>query len=474
MPEYPERSGFRGWSKRVGWFIGMELFCVVGFAVLLVVGQPRLAVAILAGPFQFLAWCALAGNAYAILVAFAALVPFATAELLPFTYYAYVLVPSTIGLLTLLLMFGRVFGAPPLLGRTRSPERVSMLVLSTWAIASGVLAASRGWGNHDLLMNTLLVVEVMILMYFSAVIPRSPQDIRVLLYVILVSMTVVAAWVPMASLASGSLGGKVVAAPFGDANLNIVACGLAMAGAVSLGLAARAPGSWSKLLLYGAALVSVMALVVTRSRGGWLGFGVAFLHVLVRSRSKGLLILAAVTAVALVTSDLLRGFLVSRASDTTSTDPSMLGRFVLWYSAWRAAQANWLFGVGMENFRYVKHLYGYPLPFALSRPFNAHNLYLEVLADLGVVGFVAFFFLLAKAIVSSWRAVKSSAAGDLGLALTAGFIACAGHGLVESVMFNPGIFALLGVLIGLALSLGRLTSGSVPAQRDGPAYWPSA
>jgi O-antigen ligase len=152
----------------------------------------------------------------------------------------------------------------------------------------------------------------------------------------------------------------------------------------------------------------------------------------------------------------------------------MLGRFVLWYSAWRAAQANWLFGVGMENFRYVKHLYGYPIPFALSRPFNAHNLYLEVLADLGVVGFVAFFFLLAKAIVSSWRAVKFNAAGDLGLALTAGFIACAGHGLVESVMFNPGVFALLGVLIGLALSLGRLTSGSVPAQRDAPAHSSSA
>ena len=117
----------------------------------------------------------------------------------------------------------------------------------------------------------------------------------------------------------------------------------------------------------------------------------------------------------------------------------------------------------MENFRYVKHLYGYPLPFALSRPFNAHNLYLEVLADLGVIGFVAFFFLFSKAAVCSWRATNSAAASDLGLALTAGFIACAGHGLVESVMFNPGIFAMLGLFIGLALSLSRLTAGPVPA-----------
>lgn len=451
-------SGPVEWARRVGWFIGLECLCVACFAVLLAVGQPRLAAAVLAGPFQLLAWCVIAGSEYAVLLAFAALAPLISAELLPYAYYAYVLVPSTIGLLVLLRAFGGVQGTSPTSGQIRTSERDSLLLLSIWAIASGVIATVRGWGNHDLSMSTLLVVEIMALVYFFAVVPRSPRDIRVLLYVMLVAMTVVAAWVPTASLSSGDISGKVVVAPFGEANLNIVACGLAMAGAASLGMAARAARTWPKLLLYGSVLVSVVALVVTRSRGAWLGFGVAFLYVLVSTRSKGLLILAVAMALALVSSDLTRGFLVSRAAQTTSKDPSMLGRVVLWYSAWRAAQANWLFGVGMENFRYVKHLYGYPLPFSLSRPFNAHNLYLELLADLGVVGFGAFFFLFSRAVLSSWRAVRSAANSDLGLALTAGLIACAGHGLFESVMFNPGIFALLGIFMGLGLCVHRLTT----------------
>jgi O-antigen ligase len=463
MPEYLERSGFLGWRRQVGWFIGLELLCVVGSAVLLAIGQPRLAVAVLAGPFQLLAWCALAGNGRALLIAFAALVPLAGAYLLPYAYYGYVLLPGTIGLLALLQVSRGVFGDLPISARIRTSERMSMLVLSVWAIASGIQAASRGWGTQYLLLNTLLVVEVMFVTYFAAVIPRSLQTVRVLLYVVIASETVVALWVPMASLASGGPGSKAVSTPFGETNLNIVACGLATVGATALGLVTSTKRFAPKFLLSAAVLLCTVALVVTRSRGAWMGFAIAVLYILVRTRSLGLMFLVAVAGLGLTMSDLLRSMLVSRAADTSATDPSMFGRFVLWYFAWRISKANLLLGVGMDNFRYVKHFYGYPVPWALARAFNAHNLYLEVLADLGVVGFVTFFFLSGKAVVSSWRAMRHGTARDLGLGLSAGFIACAVHGLVESVMFNPGIFALLGVLVGLALSLNRLTAGPVSA-----------
>jgi O-antigen ligase len=447
-----------GWNRRLVWFIGLELLCVTGFSVLLAMGRTQWAAAALVGPFQFLLWLVFAGSGQATLVAFSALVPLATAELLPSAYQRYALLPGTIGLLALLVLSRHFFADLPATPRIRSTDRASMLVLSIWTIVSGLLAASRGWGNQPLLLNTLLVVEVVLLIYFAAVIPRSLQDVRVLLYVMLASMTVVAVWVPMAPMVSSGLAGKAVSTPFGSTNLNIVACGLATAGAVSLGLAAGTKPLRSRLLLFVLVLLYVAALVVTRSRGGWLGFGVAFLYVLVRRRSKELLLLGAVAAAALIAFDFLRSMLVSRAAETSAYDPSMLGRIVLWYFAWRVAKANWLFGVGMDNFRYVKHFYGYPVPWALARQYNAHNLYLEVLADLGVVGFAAFFWLLGRAVTNAWRAVRLDGSRNLGLGLSAGLIAIAVHGLVESNMFNPGVFALLGLLIGLSISLNRLTT----------------
>ena len=470
MSEYPERSGFTGWRRQVGWFMGLELLCVVGFGLLLVIGQPRLAIAFLVGPFQLMVWCALAGNDRALLTAFAALVPLAGAYLLPYAYYGYVLLPGTIALLALLHISRGVSAEVPTSGRICTSERVSMLVLSVWAIASGIQAASRGWGAPYLLSNTLLVVEVTFVTYFAAVVPRSLQTVRVLLYVVVASETVVAVWVPMAALASGGPGGKVVATPFGETNLNILACGLATVGATALGLVTSTRRFAPKLLLSVAVLLCTVALVVTRSRGAWMGFAIAVLYILVRTRSLALMLLVAVAGLGLTMSDLLRSMLASRAAETSASDPSLFGRYVLWYFAWRISKANLVFGVGMDNFRYVKHFYGYPAPWALSRAFNAHNLYLEVLADLGVVGFVAFFFLSGKAVVSSWRAARHGAARDLGLGLSAGFIACAVHGLVESVMFNPGIFALLGVFVGLALSLNRLTAAPTPALSAHTAY----
>jgi len=472
MPWHIGILGSARLDKRARWFVLLELFCVVAFLVLLAVGQPRLAVIALAGPFQFLAWCALAGNGYATLVAFAALVPLASAELLPYAYHAHVLIPGTIGLLALLLLPDRTPGASLLPGRISVPERISMLVLATWAVVSAVHATLRGWGNHSLFLNTLLVAEVMLLTYFAAVVPRSLREIRVLLYVILASMALVAAWVPMSHVVSGTLGGKVVSTPFGETNLNIVGCSLATAGAAALGLAAWAEKRQTRFLLSVVVLLTAVALVVTRSRGAWLGFAVASLCILLRTRSFWLLLFGAGCGLGLIASDFLRSLLASRVAATSAYDPSLFGRFVLWYFAWRVSKANLLLGVGMENFRYVKHFYGYPVPWALARPYNAHSLYLEVLADLGVVGFAFFFLLLGSAVVKSWRAVRFSKARDLGLGLSAGLIACAVHGVVESTMFNPGVFALLGVLIGLALSLSRLTVGTESDVQEGDACRP--
>jgi len=442
-------------------FVILELVFLAGFCLLLGFGYAKLAWATLLIPFQLLAWAAFSGSGFGVLAVFAGLIPLAGAEMMPHSYQQYVLLPGTLGILALLLCSRNLLPGTPLRPLPRVPQRGLLVAFSAWTVLSAANATLHGWSRPAVLENTLLVFEVMLLVYFAAAIPRSLSDVRSLILLTASSMAVVAISIPMLPLVVGGIGGKVVTTPFGETNLNIVACSLTTVAALALGLSTGARRVAERLLAAAVVLLCVVALVVTRSRGAWLGLGVAFLYLLARTRSAGLLCIGAGAGIVLVLSDLLRTMVAARAAATSVYDPAMHGRFMLWYFAWRVAKANWLFGVGMENFRYVKHFYGYPVPFQLARPFNAHSLYMELLADVGVVGTALFLWLGGSAIHSSWRAARSDAARDVGLGLSAGLIACSVHGLVESVMFNPGVFALLGLLVGLSVSLGRLVS--IPA-----------
>jgi O-antigen ligase len=281
------------------------------------------------------------------------------------------------------------------------------------------------------------------------------------MYTVVASMAIVALCVPAFALSAGgspALGGKVAHTPFGGVHLNVIAGGVTIVASVALGMAAGTPRVLTRVLLGVGVFLCVVALVVTKSRAAWFGLGAAFLYLLFRTRSVWLLLLAAGVVLGIVASDLLRSVLVSRAQATTLRDPSLLGRFVLWNYAWLVGKANWLFGVGLENFRYVKHLYGFPSPLTAGLTFNAHNIYLELFADLGLVGLLSFLWVFAAAIIRSSRAANGATLRDVGLGISAGLVACATDGLLESVIvLNSGVFVLTGLLVGLALATARLT-----------------
>ena len=446
------------------WFIALELACVAGFAVLLKVGQPGLAAAVLLGPLQLMAWFALAGNGYATLVAFTALLPLAGARLIPLAYDRFAYMPGTVGLLCLLALTGYLVAPKPGSVRLRASAWLPLLVFGIWTVVSGLNATARGWGWKFLLLMTIVTVQVMILVYFFATVPSTLVDVRKLLYTVMAATVFVAVCVPFLQTASGgfgALGGKMVDTPFGDVNLNTIGYVVGPVAAAALGMAVGSRRAPTRRWLFATVFVCVLVLVLTKSRGAWLGFGAAFLYLMVRRRSLTLIASAIAASIAIILSDVLRALFVSRAAATTAYDPSLLGRFFLWDFAWRIGKANWLFGVGMENFRYVKQLFGFPMSLKAGLDFNAHNIYLEMFVDLGVVGLATFLWILASSFIRSSNAVKSDDASDLGLGLSAGIVAYAAHGFVDSIFFQQGVFALLGLLVGLSMSLNRLSA--VPA-----------
>lgn len=131
---------------------------------------------------------------------------------------------------------------------------------------------------------------------------------------------------------------------------------------------------------------------------------------------------------------------------------------------WRAGVAMWLerpmVGIGPDNFR---HRYG---PYLGLSPFDdrvhANNLYVETLANLGLVGIAALAWLIGALMSMAWRARGwlRDPASDADLLIVFGLLAAMGtfflHGLVDYFLeFTPtlGLFWLLtGMLVGL---LGR-------------------
>jgi O-antigen ligase len=179
-----------------------------------------------------------------------------------------------------------------------------------------------------------------------------------------------------------------------------------------------------------------------------------------------LLLIAALVAVAAPSGFLDRASRIVSAVSEQGDQGS--GRIDLWRSALTAFDQEPWFGLGAGNFygeavSLMQQTPGVRVSFIYysagleGRP--THSIYLDALADLGVVGFVLFLLLLGltgRYLFLAYR--RTRRAGELDLqrmtvAITVMFIATAAGGAFLSI----GLGKLLWIIIGLALALDAMT-----------------
>lgn len=190
-------------------------------------------------------------------------------------------------------------------------------------------------------------------------------------------------------------------------------------------------------------MVLVAGLFASRSRGGVTAFVVALLVLPLVSRRRRVLTALAVFALAglgvawIGVHDILRGF---------ETRGIQASRLDLWRDAARLFPDFPLFGCGLGAFAtaYRRQQTFWPVDWVGE----AHNEYLQVLLDLGLLGFVPFAVLLVLVFRAAFR---GAAHGPLHLGLLGALLGLAVHNVVDFNWQVPANAATWAALAALAL-----------------------
>jgi O-antigen ligase len=165
-----------------------------------------------------------------------------------------------------------------------------------------------------------------------------------------------------------------------------------------------------------------------------------------------------------------RGILSARLTQISTGDLSLLARISLWRVAVRVIEHNFLFGVGANNFLNIKYQYGIPHWLDPTKAFNTHNLYLEILVNFGIIGFIGFFSLIAKTFKKLSDIIKTKEDNDistLSLGLKAAILTFLIHGLIDCGLYLNMIFYSFMIIIGFSWAIIILSEKKSPNNKTG-------
>lgn len=243
---------------------------------------------------------------------------------------------------------------------------------------------------------------------------------------------------------------------------NYYAQALTVGTALALGLFVHARSHLTRLALAGALIVTVLGVVTTFSRGGFLALAgliaaVLFLH-LSRRQAMSLLVAGMVVLVVLLPGEFRDRLMAAGDVGTSATsapqDAAVAGRLSEMLAGAAMFVDEPLLGVGAGNYpaRYQEYSQRFQLdPRRMER--EAHSLYVEVAAEIGVLGLAAAGVVLiasGRSLARHARRQGSSPAERLvSEAIGLGLLAF----LLTSVFLHAAHGRLLWLLLALALCL---------------------
>jgi O-antigen ligase len=342
------------------------------------------------------------------------------------------------------------------------PGAAFMLVgFLAWAAISVLWAENVPEAWTDL--SRYLMAFAFFVIVFTAV--RRREDALRVLAVFIAGCAVTACYALIARPGAPEADLARVSSTVGNAN---VVASILVAGLV-LSVAAFRAGRGAPLIRLAAvatAVLSVAALFETGSRSGAIALGAALVvAVMVAGRwrlptflgSIALALVVATTFVAFAPAEIRERIAIVTPGEV----PAIEGRTTIWQVGARMVEDQPLRGVGVGNFQAASSQYAVEpglsarTELVIDDPQVAHNVYLQVLAELGIVGLALFFGLLAFSLRCALTAARRfEKSGDEVMEIFARALIPAVAAVLVSDLFASEQFnKLLWLLLALGPSL---------------------
>jgi len=208
-----------------------------------------------------------------------------------------------------------------------------------------------------------------------------------------------------------------------------------------------------------AVVMMFVALLLTMTRGAWIAVfaGLIAVCVLLRSRVLALATVLAIAVMFLYTHHYRNDQGRTLAVDTFATeqaDRNVATRLVLWDISWKMFLDHPLLGVGMGD--YSREAEKRLAERHVRTTVDSHNIYLQILATRGLVGFIPFVAYWVVLVMTLWklarRAVKGSLARHYAIGALGATAAVLVGALTENNIDDAEVFAAFMFLAGLALA----------------------
>ena len=209
-----------------------------------------------------------------------------------------------------------------------------------------------------------------------------------------------------------------------------------------------------KTVAAGILAVAAGCMLFTQSRGAWLG-AILALGVFALLRDRRLVVLGVIGLIIapfFIPAEVLTRFLSIGDLADTSTN----FRLSIWLASLEMIRVFWPIGIGLgtETFVMLYNLYAFSAAHAL----HTHNLYLQLIVDLGIAGLGVFFLIISgflkglfvQAAYGADRAMQTLAA-----ALPAAMLGFLLQGLTDNVWYNYRILGFFWLVVALGAAASQ-------------------
>jgi O-antigen ligase len=345
---------------------------------------------------------------------------------------------------------------PPPAWRTHPAIVGSLLLLVLWAAASASWARDIGqvWSLGSRLATDALVF------FAIGVLIVSLRQLQLLAWTTVIA-AVASAGVGL--VRSEELAGRALGT-FTDPN--DFAAALAPAIAVGFGAVLASNVRWQRVAGGIGIAACIMALLSTQSRGGLVSLGVVAVLIVVTSRGRERIRMLGAVALMIALAAMLVGLtpqgqgLLDRLEHNDSS-----GRTDLWRVALNMAERHPVTGVGLGNYPVLSDEYltsnVHHVDLFVGEPRTTHDSPLEILAELGVVGFSLFYGFVGGCVFVCMRALRLARRLDdppleaIGRGILAGMLGALASGIFLSGQYQELLWVLLASGVAYAAVVRR-------------------